>query len=450
MRLMIIKSLLIVLFSFYLQLMSVSYAVSEVFIKSSCKNDRNYERCAANGGIEFIYIYDEIDPETARKVSSTTGSIPINKSFPKVYLNSRGGSSIHAKEIGRILRLRNAEVESKDIFFPEKEPLCASACVEIAAGATKRNLYSIKVHRGSWVSRVKGNHFKYDVMTDEAMNETYEYFKEMGINEDLINIIKFTNSDELIEIPYHPELSFKYQKLVKLGFRMREPTDEELESYKRFNGGYDTNGNEAHLKLALSGDKDASYILGKRYLDGLDGQKKDIQKALRWLNKAADLGNPSACHLLGVTYRDATPEIKQNLKLAFSYFLRGAKLGFSGSQNNVGWAYYKGNGTDKNLYEAVYWITKAAEQGEPFGYGSLAEIRFHENIFIPDDVETLKFYILATRSLPKGSALDDDKNDMTVLKKRMTSAQQELANKLANEWHPIKDNGLTMRDKDDR
>jgi hypothetical protein len=328
--------------------------------------------------------------------------------------------------------------------------LCASACVEIAAGATKRNLYSIKVHRGSWVSHGKGDQLKYDVMSDEDMHETYEYFREMGISEDLINIIKFTNYNEFIEIPYHPELSFKYQKLAQLGFRMREPTDEEMDKIKKYHGDIDINETETHLKLALSGDKDAAYKLGKRYLDGLDGEQKDIKKGLMWLTKAADLGNPRACHLLGVTYRDATPEIKQDLKLAFNYFLRGAKLGFSGSQNNVGWAYYKGNGTERNLYEAIYWITKAAEQGEPFGYGSLAEIRFHENIFSPDDVETLKFYILATKSLPKGTALDGDKIDMNILKKRMTNAQQKLAIKLASEWHPIRDNGPTMRDKDDR
>jgi TPR repeat protein len=447
---MINKSPLIMLLSTSFLLMSVSYATSEAYIKSSCQKGRVYEQCAANGGVEYIYIYDEIDQDTARKVIDTAGLIPVNKPFPKVYLNSRGGSSIHAKEIGRTLRLRNAEVESRDVFFPEREPLCASACVEIAAGAIKRNLYSIEVHRGSWVTRVKGDNFKYDVMSDEDMRETYEYFREMGISEDLINIIKFTNYNELIRIPYHPELSFQYQKLAHLGFRMREPSEEELDKMRTFHGDVDIYAAETNIKLALSGDKDAALILGRRYLLGLDGEQKDVKKGLMWLSKAADLGNPSACHLLGVTYRDATPEIKQDLKLAFSYFLRGAKLGFSGSQNNVGWAYYKGNGTDKNLYEAVYWITKAAEQGEPFGYGSLAEIRFHENIFIPDDVETLKFYILATRSLPKGSALDDDKKDMAILKKRMTRDQQELAARLANEWHPIKDYGLTMRDKNDR
>ncbi len=115
MNAMMVNSLLIFLISIYFQLLSVSNASSEAFIKSNCQNGRAYERCAATGGIEYIYIYDEIDQDTARKVTDTAGLIPVNKPFPKVYLNSRGGSSIHAKQIGRTLRLRNAEVESRDV-----------------------------------------------------------------------------------------------------------------------------------------------------------------------------------------------------------------------------------------------------------------------------------------------------------------------------------------------
>lgn len=423
---------------------------ADAYIKTNCKKLKTDELCGAKGGIEFIYIYGEIDLNTARTIASTSGIIPLNKPFPKVYLNSRGGSSRYAKEIGRILRLRNAEVDSKDVFSPEKEPLCASACVEIAAGATKRNLFGIKVHRGSWVSRLKGDNYKYEIMSDSDMQQTYDYFKEMGMSDELIELVKYSDAGEFISIPYHPDLSFKHQKLVQLGFRMKEPSDDELDKMKRSTEDYDVNATEAYLKQAKGGDKDAAYILGKRYLLGIEDEKQDINKGLQWLIKAADMRNPLACHLLGITYRDGLGSITKDLRRSFDYFLRGAKLGFSGSQNNVGWAYYKGNGTEMNLYDAVYWITKAAEQGEPFGYGSLAELRFREKIFASDDIETLKFYILAINSLPKGNSLNDDIRDMNALKKRMTSTQIATAERLAKEWQPIKDNGSTMRDKDDK
>lgn len=419
-------------------------------IKNGCKEGRLFEECSANSGIEYIYIYDEIDQQTAHIIADTAGLIPVTKKFPKVYLNSYGGSSRYARQIGRILRTRNAEVEGKDIISPDKQSVCLSACVEIAAGATKRNLFEIGVHRGSWKQRTKGDNYKYDIMSDEDMKSIYDYYREMGISEDLIKLMQYSDVGEMIKISFHPDLSYKNQKLVELGFLMREPSDEELEKIKNDIRNVDFNGNDVYFKQASNGDKDAALVIGSRYLNGSDGVTKNIAKGLMWLNRAADLGNPSACHALGIIYRDATPDIKQDLKLAFKYFLKGARLGFSGSQNNVGWAYYKGEGTEKNLYEAIYWITKAAEQGEPFGYGSLAEIRFKEAAFAQDDVETLKFYILATRGLPKGQALDHDTKNMNTLKWRMTGEQQKAALKLADEWHPIKNNGPTMLDKDDR
>ena len=104
----------------------------------------------------------------------------------------------------------------------------------------------------------------------------------------------------------------------------------------------------------------------------------------------------------------------------------------------------------KNVPEAIYWVTRAVEQGEPFAYGTLAKIRYDGNSFDKNDIETLKWYILALKDLPKGTSRKNDQKNFDTLKKRMTSSQIKEAQRLAHEWQPLKDGGSTMRDKDDK
>jgi TPR repeat protein len=77
-------------------------------------------------------------------------------------------------------------------------------------------------------------------------------------------------------------------------------------------------------------------------------------------------------------------------------------LGLAASENNVGWHYYKGDGIKRSIPDAVFWITRSAEQGEPFAYGSLCEMYDAGDTFAKDNIEAYKWCKLAANEEPDG------------------------------------------------
>jgi TPR repeat protein len=101
---------------------------------------------------------------------------------------------------------------------------------------------------------------------------------------------------------------------------------------------------------------------------------------------AAIMEDVHAQHMMGHLLSTGEWQEK-NLKEGKEWFLKAAQNGFPGSQNNIGWAYYKGTGVQKNIPLAVHWITRSADAGEPFAYGSLCEMYGAGNVFPPDKQE---------------------------------------------------------------
>ncbi len=226
----IYSSRLLLFVSLVLFIIPINIACSAILLKTNCKDNEQEHICIARGGIEYIYFYDEIDTPTYDRFMYVASEVPLNKSFPKVYLNSHGGSPIYARQMGRILRLRSAVVEGRDMISPEREPRCASACVELAAGGTTRNFVQLQVHKGYIISRIKGEEYDYKPMPEEEMIETKNYFSEMGISSEVVDLINSTSPDkEWIHIRYDAKKPFKEQEIYRLGFLMDEKTAEELE-----------------------------------------------------------------------------------------------------------------------------------------------------------------------------------------------------------------------------
>ena len=140
-------------FAFALMCLSPIKAHAEIHVSWNCERGASRETCAAKGGLEYIYIYGDIDREVAQVISNIDGLLPINAKILKVYLNSGGGEIVSARHIGRILRRRGAEVTTFNALQPEYYAKCASACSIIAAGAVTRNLNSVGLHSGYLVER---------------------------------------------------------------------------------------------------------------------------------------------------------------------------------------------------------------------------------------------------------------------------------------------------------
>jgi len=427
-----------------------SEALAAIDVQNDCKNGETEDLCARRGGYKAIYIFDEIDAEVEKTINHLNNIIPIEAPFPIVYVNSRGGSLQAGIGIGRTLRLRKASVKNRDLFRPENESECAPACVLVAAGATRRNLTHIALHQAHKKKRMRGERYEITQIADSGQEIIYNYFTEMGFNDEIIKIIKDTPYDKITHINYDFNRPFAGQKIVQLGFRMDVPDESETVEARKRKLKIDADGVDGLKNMVDLGSSEAAYLLGHRMFYGLEGYQKNTKEGLIWLNKAADLGNAVALHNLGFIYSEGIENVTKDRKLAVQYFLRAAKLGLAASQNNLAWHYYTGDGVEKNIAEAIFWVTRAVEQGESFAYGSLGTMRLEGNGFVPDDVETCKWFLLAAATMPEGKTKDDEMARLKLVEGRLSAEQISLATKLAKEWVPLRQRPGATLDKDDR
>ena len=147
-------------------------------------------------------------------------------------------------------------------------------------------------------------------------------------------------------------------------------------------------------KAAEQGHADAQFLLGAAYWDG-DGVEKDQRTAVKWYRKAAEQGGANAQYGLGVAYyfgrgvdldqreavrwyRKAAEQVDADVQIIFDQYSNGEdgekidknwiRETFTPSwlttlQTNLGYAYWVGEGVDKDQREGARWYRKAADQG---------------------------------------------------------------------------------------
>ena len=87
--------------------------------------------------------------------------------------------------------------------------------------------------------------------------------------------------------------------------------------------------------------------------------------------KKATEGNKTAQLALGMAYDLGVDGLKQNFKEAIFWYTKAAEQGDDMAQLVLGDCYRKGKGIEQSYTKAVYWYTKAAEQGNPNAQGML-------------------------------------------------------------------------------
>jgi TPR repeat protein len=93
------------------------------------------------------------------------------------------------------------------------------------------------------------------------------------------------------------------------------------------------------------------------------GVPRDYKEALKWYQKAADLGNADAQYWLGNMYYFGEGVLEDS-KEAAKWFQKAADLGNSDAQYRLGDMYYLGEGVLEDSKEAAKWFQKAAEAGD--------------------------------------------------------------------------------------
>lgn len=419
-------------------------AHSRVHLGLRCPEEQKKWLCISQGALDYIYIYDEITQSTADEIARIDGRLPPTVKFPKVYLNSFGGSEHAAIQIARILRRREAVVENKDMFFPSKYAVCFSACVTIAAGGVFRRLTHIGIHQGHVREIDMNRQVTRRGYDDFERRHSREFWAEMGISNEINEIEDVTSHESMAEFVLDPYEPPEEQVIVQLGFWMGA-----LDGSDGTRMGDQANSLDLMVSAWERGDSWSAYIIGSRLSSGAKGFPLDTEQAKVWLKRAGEAGIPYAWHELGVLLDSKRNSGGPDRIEAVKYFRKAAEAGFAGSQNNLGWYYYKGEGIAKNYAEAIYWLTRAVEQGEPFAYGSLGDMRFHEAGFERNDVETYKWLKLAVDNLPLGDARDNDMKLFEAVKARMSRKDIAIAEARAKTWKPLRQTHRLIGNKED-
>ena len=114
--------------------------------------------------------------------------------------------------------------------------------------------------------------------------------------------------------------------------------------------------------------KEVFFRIGYMYLRGNEGFQQNFEMAFYWLVNAAKRGHVLAQFRVGSMF--VLGQVEQSFKNGMKWYLQAAtpnngKPGYARAQSVIGIMLLKGNDEiEANPQEAVYWLTKAASQGD--------------------------------------------------------------------------------------
>jgi hypothetical protein len=205
---------------FFYFTLSLGVACSDIKIKMQCSDDEMDGNCIAAGRVEYIYLYNKIKISDFEKIAYIAGQLPISQPFPLVLLNSDGSDLDAAIGIGRLLRWRQASVETYDISYGSEPSKCYSGCAIIAAGAVKRKLSMIGLHSGYMKFDGPDDDISlYRPISDDSALRIKNYYTEMGIPNEVHIIENSTPFWEMRYFFFDPHLPKEIQDISRWGFR---------------------------------------------------------------------------------------------------------------------------------------------------------------------------------------------------------------------------------------
>lgn len=397
-------------------------------VDAQCKDDP--QACIEAGKLDYVSIYGEIGNEDLNFFTMLDKSLPPDAQFPRVFLNSYGGKVSAGIGIGRILRKHRATAESGSPVIPDITPRCSSACALVAQGAAHRRLTHVGLHSAS--IRVQTGEKVWETQAG-SMDDIMKYMTEMGATEATMKLMVRTDFDEMMQFWFDPVQAEDNQLMYKLGFFDLDDKYFAVANPVVPDSFFFKSAEDYMVNAANYGSIQAMRDLAALNSAYDPDVKPDFEAANRWLKMAADKGDARSMHNLGYHYSYGIGVEQDQVKGAALY-LRASKLGLAASQNNLGWAYYTGEGVPKSLPDAIYWITKSAEQGEAFAYGSLCEISGATDLFKNDAAEGVMWCGLAVEHLDAGAARDAAQDIHDQIMKTINPADLAAGRFLVKKW----------------
>ena len=138
-------------------------------------------------------------------------------------------------------------------------------------------------------------------------------------------------------------------------------------------------------RAADNGSGSAMYHMGQMYDQGLCDTEPDLKNAVQWYRMGAEAGDMEAQFALGCIY--STPRIKYtNEREAAQMFLKAAEQGHAEAAYQIGMMSAYGQGVKRDPSVAVKWLERAAEGGFQQAMVDYANMSFEGQV-IPKDLE---------------------------------------------------------------
>lgn len=146
-----------------------------------------------------------------------------------------------------------------------------------------------------------------------------------------------------------------------------------------------------YQKAAEQGFARAQCNLAYMYKNG-EGIEKNYVKAVEWYRKAADQGYARAQNNLGDMYYYAYG-VEKNYTKAVELYCKAADQGYASAQCNLGYMYRDGKGVITDYTKSVEWYCKAAEQGNENAMDSLGHMYYWGKGVEKDYEKSFKWYL---------------------------------------------------------
>ena len=126
-------------------------------------------------------------------------------------------------------------------------------------------------------------------------------------------------------------------------------------------------------EAAEKGVASCQALLGSLYKYG-NGVPQDNNLSLKWLQSAADQGDPGGLEILGDTLVSGFNGVPKNIALAHDLFVKSSIRGNTWADNQLGGMYRYGIHVTKNLADASRFFQFAADKGNPAAQANLADM----------------------------------------------------------------------------
>lgn len=184
-------------------------------------------------------------------------------------------------------------------------------------------------------------------------------------------------------------------------------------------------------KAADLGSSRAQVILGNTFAHGVQG-KPDYEQSVKWFRKAAEQGQRDGQLGLGLRYA-LGQGVPVDLEEACRLFTAAADQGLADAQYNLATMCEQGRGASADRSLAVHYYELAADQGMPWAQFRLGRLLASNEQSPSDHVSAYKWLMLAGNSIKESSPILSD------LRKSMNQQEINEAEREVDNWriaHP--------------